>query len=264
LKAARVAFAFVFLILLAEGCATLDIVKRPEVQAIRPRISGIDFQGVDLAFDVEVSNPYPVPIRTPAFRYGLDIEGTEFLSSKQSAKVDLPALRTGTVTLPVRLPYADLWRAFANLVDVPEARYTLHGAVLASALGQSFELPLKHSGTFPVLRPPTLSDAKVHVSDVSIRGARIVADAVIKNPNAFALGLKDVGYVLNVGDKQVGGLAASTPETVGPGETGRLTLSGTISAADVLSQLLKEGARPVKVLMSGSAQTPYGAVNLRP
>jgi LEA14-like dessication related protein len=246
------------------SCASLDFVGKPEVRAVRPRVNGIDFRGVDLAFDVDVDNPYPVAIRSPEFRYGLDIEGAEFLESTESSKIDLPGSGTGTVTLPVRLPYANLWRTFKNLAGAAEVPYTLHGEIVTSALGQSFALPLKHSGTFPVLRPPTLSDLSVQLSDVSLRGAKIVADAAMKNPNAFALSLKDLGYVLNVGGEQIGGLTASTAETIGAGETGHVRLTGAISAADAVAKIVKGGIGSARLALSGSVGTPYGPAKVEP
>jgi LEA14-like dessication related protein len=256
----RVHAALAMLVLVAHltGCAGLDIVKRPAVQAVRPRVTGIDLQGVALSFDVDVSNPYPIPIRAPEFRYGLDIAGTRFLTSQEHAKVDLPASTTGTVTLPIRLTYADMWRTFTNLADAPEVDYTLHGAVVASALGRSFELPMKHKGTFPVLRAPTFSDVNIQLSDVSIQSARIVADVAMKNPNVFALGLENLGYVLTIGDEQIGGLTASTAEKVGAGEIGRLRLTGAVSASDALSKIVRSGIGAAKLGLSGSVETPYG------
>ena len=67
MKRGLVALAAMVLAVLMAGCASLDIAGRPEVRAVRPRITGIDFGGVDLAFDVDVNNPYPMAIRSPGF-----------------------------------------------------------------------------------------------------------------------------------------------------------------------------------------------------
>ena len=262
MKRAVTSLAIVALVAQVMGCAGLDVLKRPEVRAVRPRVTGIDLQGVALTFDVDVSNPYPIPIRAPEFRYGLDIEGTSFLTSQEHAKVDLPALTTGTVSLPIRLTYGDMWRTFRNTADAPEVGYTLHGAILGSALGQSFELPMKHTGTFPVLRAPTFSDVNIQLSDVSLQSAKIVADVAMKNPNVFALGLENLGYVLNIGDEQVGDLPASTVEKVGAGETGRLRLTGAVAASDALSRIVRSGIGAAKLALSGSGDTPYGPAQL--
>ena len=262
MRRSRVILTVVVLVAIGFGCAMLETIKRPEIRAGRPRIAGISFQGMDMEFDVDVNNPYPIPIKTPQFRYGLDIEGAEFINSAANAKLDLPAARVGTVTLPVRLSYADLLKTFSNLADAAETPYKLHGALVFSALEQSFELPLEHSGTIPVLRPPTLSNVDVGVSDVSLRSAKLAGDAVIKNPNVFALGIKDLGYVLELGKARIGGLTASTDETIGSGQSGKVQLSGVVSATDALSQILKGQLGAAKISFAGSVETPYGPVKL--
>jgi hypothetical protein len=44
------------LIALLFGCATLPLSETPEIRAVSPRIAGLDFQGLDMDFDVDVSN----------------------------------------------------------------------------------------------------------------------------------------------------------------------------------------------------------------
>jgi LEA14-like dessication related protein len=245
------------------GCATLPLTERPEIQAVRPRISGIDFQGVNMAFDVDVRNPYPIPLRTPRFRYGIDVEGSRFFDSEAASGIDLPASGVGTATLPVRMSYADLWRTYGSLAGAPEADYTLRGALLIPVAGQSLELPLSHSGTFPILRPPAFSDVKVQLGDVSLTKAGVSVDAVMKNPNAFALGLEGLGYALKLGDAKLGGLSATTASTLAAGQTGRMTLSGDVSAASALFNMLMGGGKGgAEIVPSGSIQTPYGTVKL--
>ncbi len=55
---ARMYLLITFCILPSVGCATLPLAEKPEVKAINPRITGIDFSGLDMAFDVSVNNPY--------------------------------------------------------------------------------------------------------------------------------------------------------------------------------------------------------------
>lgn len=249
---------------LIPGCATLPGVDRPEIQAVHPRITGIDFQGVNLDFDVDVYNPYPVAIRTPRFRYGLDVEGSNLFDSETASGLDLPARAVGTTVLPVRLAYSDLLSHYRTLADAPEANYRLHGALLLSSLGQSFELPLSHEGTFPILRPPTFSDVKFQLADVSLTKAKFNIDAAVNNPNIFTLGLEDLGYVLKLGDIKLGGLTAATDGSLDPGGTGRMSLSGEASVANTLFNLLVGGtAGQAQILPSGSIRTPYGKVNLQ-
>ncbi len=86
----------------------------------------------------------------------------------------------------------------------------------------------------------------------------------MKNPNAFALGIENLGYVLKLGDIELGNLAATTGSTLEAGGTGRLSLSGKTSAASALLNLIKGGGPGMaKILPTGSIQTPYGPVKFR-
>jgi LEA14-like dessication related protein len=254
----------VLLMVIAFGCATLPGLSQPEIKAIHPRITGIDFQGVNLDFDVDVNNPYFVPIRTPRFRYGLDVEGSKFFESETTTGIDLPAHGVGTAVLPVRLTYADLLRSYRSLSGAPEADYKLYGALMLSALGQNFELPVSHQGKFPILRPPTFSDIKIKPYDISLAGAKLEIQTRVKNPNAFSVGLNGLGYTLQLGNVRLGGLTATTLNTLQAGEEGRMSLSGELSAANGLFNLLIGGtAGEAKIVPSGFIKTPYGAVNFQ-
>lgn len=249
---------------LVPACATLPLKETPEVRAIHPRIAGIDLRGLNLIFDIDVSNPYPIAIRTPRLRYGLDVEGSKFFESETTFKVDLPAKKIGTLALPVRLSYSDLLRTYKDLSGRAEADYTFKGALVLPLLGRSFELPLSHSGTFPIVRPPRFSNVRVQVPRVSLIKTRIAVNVAMTNPNAFALGIRDLGYVLKLGDVELGGLTASTVGSLEAGQTEHLSLTGEISAASAIINMIRGGnIGGAQILPSGAIQTPYGPVNLR-
>lgn len=260
-------------LLLAAGCqgrlgetlkGLVGSVERPTVKAVRPRITGLDLDSVALAFDIDIDNPYGVPIKSPRFRYGVDIQGEPFLQEQQATGLDLPAKGVGTVTLPVRLTYASLWSAYRKLEGATEVPYRLHGAVAVSALGTSLELPVSKSGTFPVLKRPEFSNIEVQIGEVSLRGAQVTVDADIRNPNAFALGLEKLGYALKLGEVGVGNLVASTDKSIGAGQSGRVRLTGEVSGTSALGKLLRGGSLGApKLSPSGALQTPYGTASIR-
>ena len=188
------------------GCA----IGRPRVESVGARITNIDLQGVDLAFEVNVLNSYPLAIRAPRGKYAINIAGAEFVKSDDVPPVSLPAGGVGTISLPARLEYTQLWQAYQGLKGAPEVPYTLEGALVFPVAGQSFDLPFAHEGQFPVLRPPKLSILEVDTSDVSLSGARVAVTAEMENPNVFALGLQNLGYALTIGGVSVGAIRATT------------------------------------------------------
>jgi len=263
LRAAGVISLVSALIAVALGCATLPGAPRPEVRAVDARISGVDLGGVSMVFDVAAHNPYPVAIRTTRFRYGLEIGGADFINSDALTRIDLPAGETSTVALPVRLSYYDLWREYPTLRGSATAKYRLHAVVGFSVMGASLDIPFSHEGTFPIFRPPIVTAAKVQLADVSLSKAKIIVDSEIENPNAFALDVSGLKYELDLGDVRLAVLDPSGGETIGPGQTDRLILTGEVSASNGLIKLLMNGVSGVpQVTVSGLVRTAYGTIRL--
>jgi LEA14-like dessication related protein len=247
---------------LLSGCAhLLDLVGRPSVAAVRPRVTGIDLESVSLAFDLDINNPYPVPLKSSHVKYGFDVEGAQLFESGEPVTLDIPAKGTGTMTLPVRLAYADISKVHGKLADAKEFDYTIRSSVALAAGERSYELPLSHSGTLPILRRPTFSNISLNRSEPTLDGAGLTIEADMLNPNVFELGVKQLGYLINLGDTEVGELTASTADSVGAGKSTRITLTGKISAAKALLGL--KGLGSPSISPSGAIETPYGAVRLQ-
>jgi LEA14-like dessication related protein len=250
------------------GCSgytksVLGMGKRPSIKSISPRIAGIDFQGINLIFDLEVDNPYSVAIKSPRFKYGMDIQDNEFMKSETTSKLSLPAKGVGTVSLPVRMEYVTLWRTYQGLKGANEVPYTMRGAMVASALGKDIELPMEKSGVFPVMRVPRFSSTKVKTSDVSLTKAKVAVTAMVMNPNAFTLGLDELGYDIKIGDIVLGSVKATTLKKIAPGESREMTLTGALSGYQAVQQLLsgsKIGKAEIKP--TGFMKTNYGKIKM--
>lgn len=242
---------------IAAGCSG------PQVESVSARIEGIDLKGVDLVFDIDVRNPYPVAIRPPKNHYVVDIAGADFLKGDGSADSELPARGLGTISLPARLEYSKMWQAYQNLRESREVPYKLHGALVFTVSEREFEVPYSLDGRLPVLRPPTLAVTHVRKTDASLSRAAVEIEAEITNPNVFELGIEGVGYSVRLGEVSVGGIAASTGGTVAAGASGKLVLAGEVTGITALRQLVS-GKRPgnAVIVATGEIKTPYGTVAL--
>jgi LEA14-like dessication related protein len=253
----------IFVGLIGTGCEYLPAGLQPEILGVTPRITGIDLGGVNLAFDMDVRNPYPMPIRAPRFKYNLAVEGMPLASEQVVEGLDLPAGRVGVASLPVRVGYQDLFRVMNNLRNANQAGYELDGAFLLAAAGRDFELPFAHGGTLPILQPPKFSAINFKTPQVTASGARIALDANVMNPNVFAVGFRNLGYSLQIGDIPVGDLVISTLDQLQAGESGQMSFGGQVTTWDAIkgvSSSARLGA--VRLLPRGSIDTPYGPVQL--
>jgi len=245
------------------ACVSQVVNVRPQIETVSAKIANIDFQGVDLLFDVGIRNPWAFSIKTPQFRYALDVAEGSFTSGDITSTVDLPARGLGIAKIPLRMKYIDLWNMHRNLSNANEVPYRLKGTFLIPALGTTFELPLEHSDTFPVLKMPNFSALKFHPAKITMGTATIGIDVEALNPNSFWLGIKDLGYVLRIGDMEIGGLHATANEILTAGGKGRITLEARVSAFDMALQFLT-GARlgQAKLVPIGRIETPFNLVTV--
>ena len=249
--------------LLAQGCSVLQSMAKPEVKRVVPKINGISMDGLDMQFDLDVSNPYPIPLSSDGLRYRLAVGGTELLNSKTTDPINVPAGQTSNVSLPVRISYEKLMSVAKGLRGASEAPYELGASADFVVLGQPLSLPIKHQGKLPILRPPTFADPKVNISRQGLTQVKLAVDANMHNPNAFDLGLEELGYDVKIGELSLGNIQATTDGKVGAGKTSRIRLSGEVSGASALRQLLGgKSLGKAHISPTGTLVTPYGPVRL--
>jgi LEA14-like dessication related protein len=241
------------------SCASLPGAPVPEIRKIDARIVGVTFDEARMAFDIAVHNPYLVAIRTPRFRYDLEVAGSDFLSSTVSGSGRLPAGVTSVVTLPVRISYYDLFRSYPALREDAEIGYRLRVALGLSEMS-AVEIPFYHEGTFPTLRPPHVTAAKIQLSEVSLSEAKLIVNADIENPNVFVVGVDDLSYELEISDITIGVYGVPLGKaTIAPGQKARMVLTGDITSSEGLIELLIKGVPNIPNLSaSGQLWTPYG------
>ena len=255
--------------LLFTGCETLQLesllsgFQQPEITNVKTRLQGIDFDGVELLFDVDVRNPYSFNVKSPGFDYNFKVKGAEFLQSAANTELNLPAKQTGTVTLPVKVGYLELWNAFQNLRDEQEAPYQLSGNLLFPVGDKMLKLPLSKSGSFPVLHLPRISIESVQKPNISLSGGALTINGTMGNPNSFAFNPADFGYAFKMGDLELAGLKLISSQNIEAGKTGAIALQAEIAGIEMLRRLIQiRSFSGAKLVPSGALKTPYGPIQL--
>ncbi|NQT87677.1 LEA type 2 family protein [bacterium] len=253
------------LCLSSAGCCLFKrVIRSPKVEGVRPKIRAIDFSGITLAFDVKLRSRSRIGMDAESATYALEIEGSEFLSGEIVGPLHLPAGETATVTVPCRVTYRDLLRAYDTLIDLPEAHYTLHGTLVYCPAGRRFEIPVSKSGTFPIVRMPKFSDVGFELPRrIPLTGVSLAVSAAVHNPNIFEIDVRDFGYAFELGSARVAALTVTASRPIPAGGDGRVELRGRISAIGTALGLarLKNLMHP-KLVTSGHLKTPYGSLKL--
>ncbi|MEJ2591828.1 MAG: LEA type 2 family protein [Candidatus Thiodiazotropha sp.] len=203
--------AIVQLALMA-GCATMDQMgqalegRKPTAQVTGVKLTGLDAEGVNLAFDVNVDNPNPVGISLAGLDYDLKLLGSRFLQGEQSMGLKVAAKGSSQVQIPLRLGFQQLLKTYQQLKSADQAAYQLD-------LGMGFDVPLlgrvrvpvSYQGEFPVPRMPQVKLRSLDVQKLTLGGASLLMQLEVDNPNAFSLLLDKLDYNLKLNGFDVGG-----------------------------------------------------------
>jgi LEA14-like dessication related protein len=201
-----------FQLVLLTSCATLEKVgqalegQRPTAQVEGLRLTGLDMNGVDLAFDVAVDNPNPIGISLAALDYDLKLFGSSFIQGDQPMGMKLSANGRSQVEVPVRMGFQQLLDSYRQLKGADEVGYELD-------LGMGFEVPVlgqvrvpaSYQGKLPIPEMPSVSLSSVDVEQLTLSGAKLLLELQVDNPNRFALQLDKLDYNLKLNGYDVGG-----------------------------------------------------------
>lgn len=245
--------------LLPGGCGE----SKPRIEYVEPRVTAIDWRGVNLAFDVGVKNPLPVPLRAAGGRYAVDIAGQQFVRSDAVPPLDVASRGRGEVVLPARFEYARILGLVRDWEDAAEVPYRLSGAIAFELAGQPMELPFAHDGEIPMLKMPEIEITGIKTGDIGFEGVSVTITAEIENPNAFPLGIGDVGFAVTLGGVTLAEMSTRTPREIKRGGKGSLEFTARASALDAVSSILNaRDLSQVRVHMRGALDTPFGSVSV--
>ncbi len=245
---------------LAGGCAAVNELAQsstPRIGVDDARITGIDFNGVELEFDVGVHNPNPFSASVAGFDYDFKLANTTLVAGQNPGGMSVEAMGKSTVVIPVAMEFADIYRQLRSLSNADNAPYQLIGGLTFDlpVVGRT-RLPLSKSGELPMLKLPEISVSSFRVADLGLTGARLALDLNVQNPNAFAFGLKALSYALTVDGRPWATGVANQLGTVDAKSAGVVSLPIELSFAQTgmaVYQLLR-GDAPLDYAFAGDMQ----------
>lgn len=143
------------------GCATLesmlDSAPKPTAALKDVHFKNASFTKLDLVFDVDVKNPYSVPLPLLNMDYSLTGGEQRLLSGNAPITGSIPANETKTVSLPAQVSISDVLKFFSGARPGGTLPYNanLKMAVDAPGVG-TIPVPISKSGEIKVPSIPGL------------------------------------------------------------------------------------------------------------
>lgn len=201
-------FTFFIFILSLSGCAELakhvDTVK-PTAKLTGMHLANINFEQVDLVFDLAVENRNPVPLNLAGLDYDLKIENQSLVSGVTAQAINIAANSTSPVQLPITLKFSDLKNLPGELWKKDNLAYQLAAQLnLNLPVIGNYPIPVSKHGELPVPKIPDIKLKDIKIKDLSFTTAEIVAMVEIINPNNFDMALSKMNYALNINQQSWG------------------------------------------------------------
>ena len=220
------------------GCAAVsDMVAgldKPTANIASVAIAGLDMQGVDLVFDVELHNPYSVGLPLLALDYAVQHGGATFLSGASRDADTVPANSSRTIPIHARVDYLPMMKLLGDVRPGNVVDYLVHIdlAVDAPAIGR-MTLPLQDEGRFPVPNVPKIAVSSVNWDSISWTEAAASMTLDIQNTNDFPFDLSKLLYALKLGGTPVAQSQITNPGSFSPGENRSMDLRFSVKPSDL-------------------------------
>ncbi|MCU7929593.1 MAG: LEA type 2 family protein [Candidatus Thiodiazotropha sp. (ex Codakia rugifera)] len=203
-------FAVVFLMLF-QGCSSLEqagqIMKgqKPTAKVTGVKVTSLDFNGVELAFDVNVTNPNPVGIDLAGLDYDLKLLGSSFVKGEQPMALSVAANGTSQVELPMRLGFRQLMSSYQKLQHASQAAYEIDlGLGFNIPVLGKMRVPVSYQGEFPIPKIPDIKVKSLDIQKLTLSNAKLLLQIEVENPNNFSLLLDQLNYNLKLNGFNIG------------------------------------------------------------
>lgn len=257
---------------LSGGCATLDAalagLDKPTARIVGADLKGLSIDGVSVDFDVEVKNPYRVPLPVGSLDYALASEGKQFLSGAAPSQGTIPARGVKTLNAPVTIRFGDLLAALGSLrlgKVVPYKADLRLGLDVPNEFGGPVILPISKEGSVPIPAPPRIEVRDIAWEDLTFLSAKGKVVLGITNLNEFEAALTKLDYALSLGGTTVAKAKVDKLPKLGAGESGEITLPISIKPSELgLAVFNMLQGRDTSYALKGAMgiKTPFGGFDV--
>ena len=253
----------VFLMLLLTvltSCATLRDaanVQEPDVRFSNMSIQTINFDGVTLLFDFDVTNPNRLDVAADGYNYEFFINGQSFISGTQDDRLEIGRESTSTIQVPVSMTFSNLYESFRSVLRQDSISYRMDTAVSFSlpVIG-SRTVPVQAEGNLPIPKVPRIQFGDFEMKRLSFSGAEVDISFLVNNPNPFGITLAGADYALKVNGKEWLDTSLGESYRVDGSDAHEITIPIELSASQMGSALVEMmgGRKEFEYRLTGQAR----------
>jgi LEA14-like dessication related protein len=221
------------------GCQTVaglaQGMERPSARVTGVRVQDISAESLSLMFDVEIANPYALPLPLASVDYALSSgSSSAFLSGQAPLEGHVEARSTRSVQIPAVVSFGRVLKVVEGVRPGAVLPYAaeLNLSVSAPGIG-AVRVPVRREGTLPVPAAPEVSLPTIRWDQVGLSGASGAMRVKIKNTNQFPVYLTRLNYALTLAGRSVASAQVDQTASFTPGTERELEVPLRLSSADL-------------------------------
>lgn len=154
-----VIIVFTALFAACENVQDIFAVQKPKASLQGLKFEEVGLEAATLLFDVKIENPYPVALPLLNIDYDVESGANKLFSGEADIQTSIAAKESKTVSLPVRISYLDMVKAFKGIRPGTKIPYkaVLGLSVDAQTLGE-LRLHLNKTGEVAVPSVPKINE----------------------------------------------------------------------------------------------------------
>lgn len=242
------------------SCSTLRDaanIQEPDVQFSNMSIQTINFDGVTLLFDFDITNPNRLDVSAESYNYEFFINGRSFISGTQDERLEVGKESTSTVQVPVSMTFSNLYESFRSVLQQDSISYRMDTAVSFSlpVIG-SRTVPVQAEGNLPIPKVPRIQFGDFDMKRLSFSGADIDISFRVSNPNPFGITLDGADYALRVNGNEWLNTSLAESIRIEGAESREITIPLELSASQMGSALVEmmRGRKEFDYRLTGQAR----------
>ena len=209
---------------IASGCGTLNDKLKPapdpSARIVGAELQNLNFDHVNLVFDVEITNPRSVDLSLLGLSYVISSGERQLVQGEFDASATIPAKGSNVIQVPARLEYAAVLRTLTGVRPGSVLPYHAEINVVVDApLVGALHLPVRHDGEIPIPAVPGIRLVSFDIGTMTWEEIDATAKLEVTNTNEFQIDLDKFNFDLTLGKERLASIGLRRTSRLAPGQS---------------------------------------------
>ncbi|MDQ3291040.1 MAG: LEA type 2 family protein [Bacteroidota bacterium] len=177
----------------------------PKLTMTSMQLTNLTAERADVKMGMIIDNPAPIGFTIDSLFYTVSIADQQVARTTYPDTLRLEAKDSTKLTLPLTLYYDKLKEVTDRLAQ--QGQDSVNYRVNATIFSKTKLIPkdkfnLTVEKRLPLVTIPEVKITDIKINDLKFKGATMQVEAMVRNRNVFALGLKDMAYTMKIEDNE--------------------------------------------------------------